>query len=137
MTRAAGTPPRGATPRVLLAAAVTTMGEEQVVAWCGRLILGRERDDDPDLAWLGGTEEWPPYWRRVWGTRGLLYVWDADALHPVATALTDEHWRVREMALKVVRAQHLAPLAGQAADLRHDENARVRSAAERALGALR
>lgn len=137
MTRAAGTPPYGATPRVLLASAARTMGEKQVVAWCCRLILGRERDDDPDLAWLGGAEDWPSYWRRVWGVRGLLYVWDADALDAVATALTDEHWRVREMALKVVRAHRLAPVADEAVALRDDKNARVRSAAERALAALR
>ena len=137
MTRRPTTPPRGASPRVLLASAAETLGEEHVVAWCARLILEQEQSDDPDLAWLGGTEDWPDYWRRVWGARGLQYVWDSSALTAVAAALTDEHWRVREMGLKTVRAQGLTELTGDVADLREDENARVRAAAERALAALR
>lgn len=123
-------------PRVLLASAVDQLGRAEVVAWCCRLILGQDRADDPDLRWLGGTEDWPPYWRRVWGARGLLYVWDDSALDAVATALADGHWRVREMGLKVVRAQCLDGLTGEVAALREDENARVRAAAERALVAL-
>lgn len=107
------------------------------MAWCARLVLGQERADDPDLAWLGGTEEWAPYWRRVWGARGLLYVWDTSALDAVALALTDEHWRVREMGLKVVRAQGLSELTGEVVALREDGNARVRAAAERALQSVR
>lgn len=140
MTQARATPagpPRGAHPRVLLASAAATLGKDHVVDWCVRLILGQERPDDPDLAWLGGTDDWLPYWRRVWGARGLLYVWDYHALDTVSTALTDEHWRVREMGLKVVRAHHLTALAGEAAELRDDQNTRVRAAAERALEALR
>ena len=129
-------PPAGAHPRVLLASAATTLGEDRVVDWCARLILGRDRADDPDLAWLGGTEDWLPYWRRVWGARGLLYVWDDSALEAIATALQDEHWRVREMGLKVVRARGLADLTGEVADLREDPNERVRAAAERALAAM-
>ena len=118
---------------MLLAGAVDTLGHEVVVGWCARLVLGQERPDDPDLAWLGGTEDWTPYWRRAWGARGLLYVWDDSALEAVAAALGDEHWRVREMALKVVRAHALTALTGEVADLRADDNARVRAAAERAL----
>lgn len=136
MTRRPTTPPRGASPRVLLASAAETLGEEHVVAWCARLILEQELPDDPDLAWLGGTEEWPGYWRRVWGVRGLLYLWDDSALEAVAATLRDEHWRVREMGLKVIRAQRLSELTGETADLREDGNARVRAAAERALTAL-
>ncbi|HLS45460.1 MAG TPA: hypothetical protein VK045_08495 [Ornithinicoccus sp.] len=128
-------PPRGAHPRVLLAGAVESLGHDVVVDWCARLVLGQERPGDPDLAWLGGTEDWVPYWRRVWGARGLLYVWDDSALEAVAAALGDAHWRVREMGLKVVRAHELTALSGEAADLREDENARVRAAAGRALKA--
>lgn len=98
-----GTPPRGAHPRVLLAAAAQTLGEEEVVTWCARLLRGEDRPDDPDLAWLGGTDDWLPYWRRVWGARGLLYVWSDEALEAVAAGLSDPHWRVREAALRVVR----------------------------------
>jgi len=132
-TGRAGGPPRGASPRVLLASAAESLGEQVVVDWCVRLVLGQERPDDPDLAWLGGTEDWLPYWRRVWGARGLLYAWDDGAVGAVAAALSDEHWRVREMGLKVVRAHGLSQLTGEVADLRADENGRVRAAAERAL----
>ncbi|USQ81099.1 hypothetical protein NF556_05490 [Ornithinimicrobium faecis] len=121
---------------MLLASAAGALGEERVVDWCARLILGQERSDDPDLAWLGGTEDWAPYWRRVWGARGLLYVWDDGALEAIAAALADEHWRVREMGLKVVRAHGLSGLTGETAELREDTNARVRAAAERALAAM-
>lgn len=68
--------------------------------------------------------------------RGLLYVWDDSALEAVAAALADEHWRVREMGLKVIRAHGLDELTREAADLREDDNARVRAAAERALVAI-
>ncbi|MFC7404498.1 HEAT repeat domain-containing protein [Georgenia alba] len=133
-----GAPPRGAHPRVLLAAASELLGEREVVAWCRRLLSGQERDDDPDLAWLGGTEDWALYWRRVWGARGLLYVWDDDAatVDAVANGLDDEHWRVREMACKVVRARRLSVLAGEVSALRDDGNDRVRAAADRALATL-
>lgn len=47
------TPPRGATPRVLVASAAASLGEDAVVDWCERLIAGAERPDDPNLAWLG------------------------------------------------------------------------------------
>lgn len=136
MTRTPATPPRGALPRVLLASAAEVMGMEQVVDWCARLVLGQQAVDDPDLAWLGGSEDWLPYWRRVWGARGLLYVWDDSAMAAIETALADEHWRVREMGLKVVRAHDLSELSGEVADLLDDENARVRAAAERALVAI-
>lgn len=111
------------------------MGEERVVDWCCRLISGEGRPDDPDLGWLGGTEAWLPYWRRVWGARGLLYVWDDSpaTIEAVGRAMSDDHWRVREMGCKVVRARHLGQLEGEVAGLMADENLRVRAAAERAL----
>ena len=128
-----GTPPRGAHPRVLLAAAAQTLGEEEVVTWCARLLRGEDRPDDPDLAWLGGTDDWLPYWRRVWGARGLLYVWSDEALKAVAAGLSDPHWRVREAALRVVRARGLDALVEEVAALLDDPNDRIRTAAERAL----
>lgn len=134
MTR--GTPPVSAHPRVLLASAAETFGERDVVDWCCRLVAGQERADDPDLRWLGGTEDWLPYWRRVWGARALRYVWSPVAAEAVEQALADEHWRVREMGLKVTRSRLLDDLSGVVADLREDPNARVRAAAERALVAL-
>lgn len=131
-----GGPPRGAHPRVLLASAADQLGEPRVVSWCCRLVAGQERADDPDLSWLGGTEEWPLYWRRVWGARGLLYVWSDEAVEAVRQALADPHWRVREMALKVVRARSLQPLDGPAVAALQDDHPRVRAAATRALAVL-
>ena len=125
-------------PRVLLASAADTIGEAAVVEWCCRLITDTENVDDPDVALLGGTEDWLPYWRRTWGARGLLYVW-SDAPHVVealAVALTDEHWRVREMACKVIRARRVEQVDPLLAPLVDDTNARVRSAAHRALVAI-
>lgn len=106
--------------------------------WCTRLIRGESGPDDPDLGWLGGTDEWAPYWRRVWGCRGLLYVWGEvpESVSAVRKALGDEHWRVREMACKVVRAQDLGDLATAVGILLQDDNARVRAAADRALKAI-
>lgn len=133
---------------MLLASAAEVMGEGVVVDWCRRLIveIDYEADpeqgpnDDPDLAWLGGNEEWAPYWRRVWGARGLLYVWDSDASTPLTAALsralTDEHWRVREMGCKVVRHRRIDALLTPVAGLQDDDNARVRAAAARALVTL-
>lgn len=42
-------PHRGAHPRVLVAAAEQQFGGPAVLAWCERLIAGREHEDDPDL----------------------------------------------------------------------------------------
>lgn len=128
-----GAPPRGAHPRVLLFAAARTFGEDTVRGWCARLLRGEDRDDDPDLAWLGGTDDWQPYWRRVWGARGLLYVWRDEALDAVAVGLRDEHWRVREAACRVVAARRLDQLTEEVAALSDDPNERVRAAVERAL----
>ncbi len=114
------------------------MGEERVVDWCCRLISGEGRPDDPDLGWLGGTEAWLPYWRRVWGARGLLYVWDDSpaTIEAVGRAMSDDHWRVREMGCKVVRARQVEDLFAETEELRRDEHPRVRAAAERAIRVL-
>ena len=81
--------------------------------------------DDPtvDHAW----------WWRVWGLRGLLYVWDDRAGEAVLTALDDEAWRVREGALRVVARRRLDHDPQRVSDLRDDPVGRVRSAAARAL----
>jgi hypothetical protein len=65
-------------------------------------------------------------WRRVWATRGLLWVWDDRAIDALGLVLADESWRVREMAVKVARrhlvGDHLSTLAA----LRSDPVGRVR-----------
>jgi HEAT repeat protein len=51
-------------------------------------------------------------------------------------ALSDESWRVREMAAKVAARHRLDSVLAEVEDLQHDDNARVRRAAERALVAI-
>jgi len=76
------------------------------------------------------------YWWRVWGARGLLWTWDASATDDVRVALTDDAWRVREMALKVVARHQLGDLVDDAAARREDPVPRVRAAADRAIAVL-
>jgi hypothetical protein len=120
-------------------------GTREVVAGCIKL-LGRRDVDDSLIIALGG----PParsvldtgpapvhlYWLRVWGARGLLYAWDDTARPAVVAALNDEHWRVREMAAKVVARHLLGEAMDPVAELRNDRVARVRQAAERAVTLL-
>ena len=86
-------------------------------------------------AFLEGREK-SQYWPRVWAARALLYAWTPQAAPAVVTALGDESWRVREMALKVVRLREIGEAADVAADLAGDEVERVRKAAVRALAVI-
>jgi HEAT repeats len=118
-------------------------GTAQVVAGCVALLRGGDADDELILA-LGcgngtiviydGPKQRNQYWRRVWGARGLLYAWadDQGAEDALITALTDEHWRVREMAAKVIARRRLGAALGPVTALREDPVPRVRAAAERA-----
>jgi hypothetical protein len=54
----------------------------------------------------GGKEG---YWPRVWGARGLLHAWDDAATDAIIHATTDEAWRVREIAAKVIARTASAP----------------------------
>ena len=76
------------------------------------------------------------YWPRVWAARGLLYAWDESAASAVIQATADPHWRVREMALKVINRRLVGDALDAAAELRNDPVPRVRQAAERAVVAL-
>jgi hypothetical protein len=73
------------------------------------------------------------YWRRVWGARGLLYAWMPEAAHAVIAALSDEHWRVREMAAKVIAQRKIGDALPEVTTLREDPVPRVRAAASRAV----
>lgn len=75
------------------------------------------------------------YWPELWGTRALLYVWDDSAAVAVSAALTNQAWRVREMAARVAAVRDL-PVAETLRALLTDDVPRVRAAAARALGAL-
>lgn len=137
-------------PRDLLRRAVAEHGEDAVAAWCADLLAVRAAFDDPDLPsllWLGGrVARWEldraaapgedRYWPRVWGARGLLYVWRPAAGPDVVAGLTDPAWRVREMCAKVTVLRELGEAADVLAGLLDDGTPRVRAAAARALGAV-
>jgi hypothetical protein len=77
----------------------------------------------------------PLYWPEAWGARALLYAWTPEAAKVVEKNLTNRAWRVREACAKVVATRQL-PLVRALTVLVTDENARVRGAALRALGAV-
>jgi len=134
----------GTSPRASIEAECARRGRDAVVAGCEDLVRGGRVDDDLLIAlagpaatpFLGGTERDDDYWMRVWGLRGLLHVWDDGAAEGVRVALGDEHWRVREMALKVVAKHGVDEALDDVLALRSDANARVRAAAQRAVVAL-
>jgi HEAT repeat protein len=106
-------------------------------------MLGGDEVDDALVLALGGAhgERFlaglaAAYWGRVWGARGLLYVWNDEATPALIRASADSSWRIREMVAKVVAKRRLDDAASAMARLRADAVPRVRAAAERALGAL-
>ncbi|GIH08809.1 hypothetical protein Rhe02_68760 [Rhizocola hellebori] len=121
-------------------------GGESVALWCAELLSGQvsfDAADRPPLTLLGGAHAEllstyeqlgaQEYWPRVWAARGLLYAWSPRAVPAVVGALDDSAWRVREMALKVVRKREIGEASEAAAALVTDEVTRVRVAAIRAL----
>lgn len=120
------------------------VGEAECAELCVALLAGADPADyRGELAYLGGTGGalvpeggWKLYWVRVWGARGLLYVWAPSAEPAVTAGLGDEHWRVAEMCLKVATLQGIAGAAEPACRLATHELPRVRAQAVRALGTL-
>lgn len=145
---------RKAPPATWVAELQALVGADAVAQWCTDLLAERISPVDPsqpDLSWLGGNaagwevrriEQYgePDYWPRVWGARGLLHAWcesaEAESTPAIVEALADEHWRVREMAAKVVRRWELADAAPRLAGLLRDPVPRVRTAAARALAVV-
>ncbi|WP_179206643.1 HEAT repeat domain-containing protein [Microbacterium esteraromaticum] len=115
-------------------------GDDAVVADCLALLAGRDVDPEFIYALGGPPARWaitgdvggPDYWLRVWALRGLLYVFADCAAPEVIDALSDEHWRVREMAAKVCARRRIEGVLPLLAKLRDDPNMRVQRAAERA-----
>jgi len=134
----------GTTPRASIEAECARRGQDAVVAGCEELVRGGRVDDALLLAlagpaatpFLAGAARDDDYWLRVWGLRGLLHAWDDGAADVVRIALGDDHWRVREMALKVVAKHGVDEALDDVLALRSDANARVRAAAQRAVVAL-
>jgi hypothetical protein len=135
----------GMTPRQSIEAACQQLGEKSVVASCVRII--NERDMDAEFGYflsgpnsravLNGAEggvsgRWP----RTWALRAFLYAWDSSAEPAVLICLSDDAWRVREMAAKVVARRHIGDALDHIAALQDDEVPRVRAAAQRALRKL-
>lgn len=132
------------TPRQRITAAVTRDGESPFVTRCVRLLdkpsavdiaLIEDLGGDAAAHVLSGGEGGPTgYWPRTWALRALRYAWDPVAEPAVLAACSDEHWRVREMAAKVIatRMKSAADTAAALNRLMTDDNPRVRAAADRA-----
>jgi hypothetical protein len=135
----------GVTPRESIEAECARRGREAVVDGCARLASGGEADPTLIVALGGpaarglldaGLPKGQLYWLRVWGARGLLWVWDDSALGALRVALADEAWRVREMAVKVVARHRVGDLLSTVAGLQDDPVPRVQTAANRAVTVL-
>lgn len=133
------------TPRQSVELECARRGRGLVIAGCVALLGGQDVDDNLIMALGGpagrvvlddGPKQRNQYWRRVWGARGLLYAFDESAAEAITEALGDEHWRVREMAAKVIAKHKIGAALGAVAGLRDDRIPRVRSAAERAVVVL-
>ena len=134
----------GTTPRLSIEAECVRRGRRELVAGCRALVRGDDADPALLMAlagpaaapFLDGTSRPDDYWLRVWGARGLLWVWDDAATGEIRDALTDDSWRVREMSAKVAARHRLGAVLAEVDALQRDDNARVRRAAERAVAAI-
>jgi hypothetical protein len=133
------------TPRESVEAACREQGAINVVKACVGLLNGEELTAElgdmlggpASHTVLHGGEGGPlGYWTRTWALRGLLYAWDSSAEAAVIKSLSDEAWRVREMAAKVITRQRIGDAFSALALVQNDPITRVRSAAQRALVTL-
>ena len=130
-------------PKDAIAAECARRGKSELIAGCIALLSGEPVDDALVLA-LGGPAaavvlEGDPvsqYWLRVWAARGLLWAWDDAATPALTKALGDEHWRVREMAAKVVARNRVGAAFEAVQALCDDPVPRVAQAAQRATRVL-
>src|SRR5436305_5021372 len=128
------------TPQQRVEAECARRGRAAVVADCVALLRGQT---NPDLLvslagkgaekFFDGGQHHDTYWFRVWALRGLLWAWDSSATDVVREALSDEAWRVREMAAKVVARHLVGDALPSVAPLQDDPVPRVRAAAAGAL----
>jgi HEAT repeats len=133
------------TPRQSVEQECARRGEAEVVAACIVLLAGGDADD-PFVFAIGGPaaesvlgphpRRDQRYFLRVWAARALLYAWDDSAQPAMLTALSDESWRVREMAAKVVAKRKIGDALSIVAGMSTDPVPRVRAAAVRATAIL-
>jgi hypothetical protein len=135
----------GQTPRESILLECRRRGAAEVAAGCIALLGGGEADDALVIALAVPAGRAAPgtgrtrahrYWLRVWAARGLLYAWDDRATGVLIAAMTDESWRVREMAARVVARHRPVAALAAVAGLRDDPVPRVRAAAARAAAVL-
>ena len=122
----------------LVRAAVARFGQSDVAMRCAAVLRGGE-DSELDSYLAGGAirlAESRDYWRRVWAARGLRYAWDERAAPAVIDALSDDAWRVREWAAKLVLRYELGQAADEVAALGRDPVPRVRAAVAAALAKI-
>ena len=132
----------GLTPRQSIEMEARRRGEQELVRDCVSILKGGRVDDGTLLALAGpaagavlegGWGGVHGYWPRVWAMRSFLYVWDPMANDVVIAGATDSHWRVREMAAKVVARRRIDDALDAMNDLSDDDVKRVRDAAQRAV----
>lgn len=138
--------PLDAHPSVLIGLAVERWGPRGLMDRCVRLYREMDWGGEPELlSYLAGRSgaRWAElgvgtqgYFVRTWALRAMLHAWHESASATVIDALGDEHWRPREMALKVIAKRPAAVDADAVAKLRDDPVPRVRAAAGRALDRL-
>jgi hypothetical protein len=138
--------PLDAHPSVLIGLAVERWGPRELMDRCVHLYREMDWGNEPELmSYLAGRAgpRWVElglgiqgYFVRTWALRAMLYAWDESASTTVIDALEDEHWRPREMALKVVAKRLVDGDIDAVARLRDDPIPRVQAAARRALGEL-
>ena len=133
------------TPRENVTAECRRRGADAVISGCIDLLDGSGADEALIAALggkaaryvLSGGEGGPDgRWPRVWAARGLLYAWADSAVPAIIRATTDEAWRVREMAAKVIARHQVADALAAVLALRDDPVPRVRAAAVRAVVTL-
>jgi hypothetical protein len=138
--------PLDAHPSVLIGLAVERWGQRGLMDRCVHLYREMDWGDEPELmSFVAGENglRWVElgfgvqgYFVRTWALRAMLYAWDESASKTVIDALEDEHWRPREMALKVVAKRLIDSDVDAVARLRDDPVPRVQAAARRAMELL-
>ena len=134
-----------ATPRQMFGELAQHIDEATAAGICADLLSGADPRDYPTAFWYfgaRGTEKFlagtwgPDYWSRVWGARGLLYLWSDEVGGTVLAGLSDQAWRVAEMCLKVAAKREVGGAGDGAVRLADHELSRVRVAALRVLAVV-